>query len=221
MLVADLITDEVPPLKDTDTIDQAIQWMEEFKVTHLAVMKGAEFLGLASESDLLDSNSAPDEEIGKSRVHLIRPIVRSKQHAYDALRVMAGMNLTLLPVVDDNEHYAGSITYKSALEKFTGFSAIQEPGGIIELEMHKSDYSLVQIAGIIEGNDAKVLSLYVASTPDSNMIEITIKVNKEDLSRILQTFNRYAYNVKASYHQSEFEDDLKDKFNEFMRFLNI
>ncbi|MCD6065507.1 MAG: hypothetical protein K0S33_333 [Bacteroidetes bacterium] len=221
MLVADLITDEVPPLKNTDTIDQALHWMEEFKVTHLAVTKGKEFLGLVAESDLLDANRRPEEEIEQSKLHLLRPVIHQAQHAYDALKLMAAMNLTLLPVLDDKDQFAGSITYKSALEKFTGFSAIQEPGGIIELEMPKADYSLVQIAGIIEGNDAKVLSLYVASVTDSNMIEVTIKVNNEDLTRILQTFNRYAYRVKASYHQSEFEDDLKGKFNEFMRFLNI
>jgi CBS-domain-containing membrane protein len=221
MLVSDLITDEVPPLKNTDTIDQALHWMEEFKVAHLAITKGREFLGLVAESDLLDANRKPEEEIEQSKVHLMRPLVHQSQHAYDALKMMAAMNLTLLPVLDDQDQFAGSITYKSALERFTGFSAIQEPGGIIELEMHKADYSLVQIAGIIEGNDSKVLSLYVTSVPDSQRLEITIKVNKDDLSRILQTFNRYAYNVKASYHQSEFEDDLKGKFNEFMRFLNI
>lgn len=221
MLVEDLITDEVPPLKNTDTVEQALQWMEEFKVNHLPVIKGKELLGLIAESDLLDANKKVEDHLEGSNIHLLRPMIHKAQHAYDALKMMSAMNLTLLPVLDDKEHFVGSITYKSALERFTGFSAIQEPGGIIELEMHKADYSLVQIAGIIEGNDAKILSLYVSSIPDSSRIEVTIKINKEDLSRILQTFNRYNYNVKASYHQSDFEDDLKGRFNEFMRFLNI
>lgn len=221
MLVSDLITDEVPPLKYNDTVDQALHWMEEFKVNHLAVIKGNELIGLVAESDLLDANSGAHEEIGKINIHFIKPVIHQAQHAYDALKLMTGMNVTLLPVLDDKEKFAGSVTYKSALEKFTGFSAIQEPGGIIELEMFKNDYSLTQIAGIVEGNDAKVLSLYVSSLEDSTKIEVTLKVNKEDLSRILQTFYRYNYTVKASYHQSDFEEDLKGRFNEFIRFLNI
>lgn len=221
MLVSDLITDEVPPLKYNDTVDQALHWMEEFKVNHLAVIKGNELVGLISESDLLDTNSGADEEIGKINLRFIKPVIHQAQHAYDALKLMTGMNVTLLPVLDDKEKFAGSVTYKSALEKFTGFSAIQEPGGIIELEMFKNDYSLTQIAGIVEGNDSKILSLYVSSLEDSTKIEVTLKVNKEDLSRILQTFYRYNYNVKASYHQSDFEEDLKGRFNEFIRFLNI
>jgi hypothetical protein len=87
--------------------------------------------------------------------------------------------------------------------------------------MFKNDYSLTQIASIVEGNDAKILSLYVNSLTDSTKIEVTLKVNKEDLSRILQTFYRYNYSVKASYHQSDYDDDLKGKFDEFIRFLNI
>jgi acetoin utilization protein AcuB len=37
MLVVDLITDEIPPLKTTDTVELALDWMEQFKVSHLAV----------------------------------------------------------------------------------------------------------------------------------------------------------------------------------------
>src|ERR1700741_762828 len=107
MLTADLITDEVPPLKSTDTIDLALHWMEEFKVHHLAVVKGTELLGLVSESDLLDSNSDPEAVIGQSKVHMIKPIIHSHQHAYDALKLMSGMNLSLLPILDEKENFAG------------------------------------------------------------------------------------------------------------------
>ena len=221
MLVADLITDEVPPLKHTDSIDQALHWMEEFKVTHLAVIKGKELLGIVSESDLLDSNSDPNEELGKARLHFSRPVLHANQHAYDALKLMSALNLSLLPVINEKELFDGCITQKSILEKMAFLSAVAEPGGIIELEMNKNDYSLTQIASIVEGNDAKVLSLNVASSPDTTKIEVTLKVNKEELSGIIQTFHRYNYNVKASFHQAQYENDLKNRFDEFMRYLDI
>ena len=221
MLISELITDEVPPLKNTDTVDLALHWMEEFKVTHLAVVKGTELLGLVSESDLLDSNSDPAQAIDTTKVHLLKPIIHSSQHAYDALKLMSGMNLTLLPVLNDDEMFAGSVTQKSVLEKMSGISAVMEPGGIIELEINKNDYSLTQIASIVEGNDAKILSSYVTSLPDSTKIEVTLKLNVEDLTRILQTFYRYNYNVKASFHQSEFSDDMKNRFDSFMNYINI
>ena len=221
MLVADLITDEVPPLKYSDSIDHALHWMEEFKVTHLAVIKGKELIGIVSESDLLDSNADLEEKIENSKLHFSRPLLHTNQHAYDALKLMSALNLSLLPVINEQELFEGCITQKSVLEKMAFLSAVSEPGGIIELEMNRIDYSLTQIAGIVEGNDAKVLSLNVSSSPDTTKIEVTLKVNKEELSGIIQTFHRYNYTVKASFHQAQYENDLKNRFDEFMRYLNI
>ena len=220
MIAADLITDEVPPLKDTDSVDLALNWMEEFKVNHLAVTKGKEYLGIVSEAELLDSNH-PDFTIDNLKLNYAKPVIHKDQHIYDAIKLMSKMNLSLLPVLDEKEEFLGSITQRSVLEKMAGITSVQEPGGIIVLQMVSTDYNLTQIASIVEGNDTKILSLNVTSAPDSKEIEVTIKVNNEDLSRILQTFYRYNYNVKASYHQSQYEDDLKNRFDEFMRFINI
>ncbi len=221
MLASDLITHDIPPLKHTDTVDRALNWMEEFKVFHLPVVKDRSLIGLLAESDILDANNKRDLVLEKSQIHLLKPVIRGSQHAYDALKLMSALNLSLLPVLDENDNYLGSISQKSVLEKMSWLSAAAEPGGIIELEMNKNDYSLTQIASIIEGNDAKIISCYINSLPDSTKIEVTIKINKEDLSRILQTFYRYNYHVKAYYHQQQFTDDLKHRFNEFMRFINI
>ena len=90
---------------------------------------------------------------------------------------------------------------------------------MLELNLH--DYSLSEISRIVESNDAKILSLYISSHMDSTKLEVTIKINRTDLSAIIQTFNRYNYTIKASFHQSEYVDDLKDRFDSFMSFLNI
>jgi hypothetical protein len=100
-------------------------------------------------------------------------------------------------------------------------ASVQNLGGVIVLEVNQADYSLTQISSIIEGNDAKILSAHVSSVPDSTKVEVTLKINKEDLSRILQTFYRYNYVVKASFQNSDFESGMKNKLDEFMHFLNI
>src|ERR1700751_997599 len=220
MLIKDLITHEVPALKPVDTIEQALDWMEEFKVNHLPVLTSKKLTGIVSEEDLqaLRDNGG---RIGDHQFRYLRPIIHPRQHAFDAIKLMSSLQLSLLPVLDEDDNYMGCVTQKSVLDKMAGLSAVMEQGGIIELELNKNDYSLTQIASIVESNDAKILSCYVTSLPDSTKIEVTLKINREDLTRILQTFNRYNYNVKASYHQAGYEDDLKNRFNEFMRFLDI
>jgi CBS domain-containing protein len=220
MLAKDLITDEIPPLKVCDTGLMVINWMDEFKVSHLPIVDKNEYLGLISDTEILDFNIT-DDKIGKCKLSLIRPFVFEGQHIYEVIKLISSLKLTVLPVLNEAKHYLGLIPARVLLEHFAALTATSEPGGIIVLELGLHDYSLTQIAQIVEGNDAKILSCYVSSQIDSTKLEVTLKTNKTDLSSILQTFYRYNYNVKASYHQSEFLDDMKNRYDSFMNYLNI
>lgn len=220
MLAKDLITDEIPPLKTSDTGLMAINWMDEFKVSHLPIVNKHEYLGVISDTDILDMNIT-DSELGKNKLSLLRPFVFEKQHIYEVIKMFASMKLSTLPVLNEHQHYVGLIPATSLIHKFSTLAATTEPGGIIVLELNVHDYSMTQIAQIIEGNDGKILSSYLNPLSDSTKIEVTLKINKEDLSGILQTFYRYNYVVKASFHQSQFSDDMKNRFDSFMNYINI
>ncbi len=98
---------------------------------------------------------------------------------------------------------------------------IHEPGSIVVLEMNQVDYSLQQIARIVEGNDGKVLSVYSHTLPGTTRMEVTLKINREDISDILQSFERYEILVKTTYQGSRFHDDLRGRYEELMRFINL
>jgi acetoin utilization protein AcuB len=220
MLVGDLITDEIPPLKTSDTVEMALDWMEQFKVSHLAVVENRVLMGMVSEYDLLDYER-PDEKISEMKTPLLKPILHHYQHAYDVVKLMSALDLTLIPVLDENEFYKGCITLKGIVQNLSNMIAVANPGGVIVLEINQVDYSLTQIGNIIESNGAKVLSLHVSSHPDSTKLEVTLKVNIENLSGILQTFHRYNYNIKAHFHHGDYDRDLKGKLNEFLHYLKI
>ncbi len=220
MLAGDLITDEIPPLKMTDTVEMALDWMEQFKVSHLAVVNNRELVGLVSETELLDYEH-PEEQISASKLHILKPAIHYYQHTYDLLRLMSSLNLSLIPVIDEKEQYKGCITLQGMVQNLSTMASVQNPGGVIVLEMNQHDYSVTQIGNIIEGNEAKILSLHVSSQPDSTRIEVTIKVNRENLGPIIQTFNRYNYSVKAIFQNNDFDKGLDDRLNEFLHFLNI
>jgi hypothetical protein len=99
--------------------------------------------------------------------------------------------------------------------------SITEQGGILVLEVNRHDYSLAQIAQIVEGNDAKILSSFITSLPDSTKLEVTIKINLIELDRIIQTFERYGYTISASFQKSLFEDDTKLRYDALMNYLNL
>lgn len=220
MLAYELITDEVPPLKPTDTSKKVLNWMEDLRISHLPVVNNREFLGLVSYPDILDLNN-PKETLGKLKVSFIKAFVRENHHIFDVLKVISDYKVTAVAVLDDENNYVGVVTADSIIQKISSLPFVHEPGGIIILEINIRDYSLSQIAQIVEGNDAKVLNMYVTPHRDSTKLEVTLKINKDDLAPVLQTFTRYNYNVKATFHQNQFTDELKKRYEEFIHFLNI
>ncbi|NOZ48122.1 MAG: CBS domain-containing protein [Chlorobi bacterium] len=221
MLAKDLISDVVPALKTSDSGLTALNWMEVFRISHLPIINNTKLLGLISDADIYDLNMA-NEPVGNHSLSLTCPSVKYNQHIYEVINLISKYKLTVVPVIDEDSKYMGLITLYDLLQNFAHLTATQNPGGIIILELNQNDYSLTQIANIIESNDTKILSLYITSPPDSNKMELTIKINKTDISSILQTFNRYNYSVKASYLDDEELNDLyKSRFDQFMRYLNI
>jgi acetoin utilization protein AcuB len=220
MLAIDLISEEIPPLKISETAEKAHLWMEEFKVSHMPIIDKGNFVGLVADTDLLDLKT-PGEALSKLKIPLIKASVLKTQHAFDALKIISALRLSLVAVLDEKNAFIGSITAQNLMQKIAAMPFVYEPGGIIIIELNTNDYSMAQVAQIVESNDAKILSSYITAAIDSTKIELTIKINKDDLSAILQTFSRYNYNVKASFHLGQYERDVKSKFDEFIHFLNI
>jgi len=220
MTAKDLVSMTIIPLKTSDTGTNALNIMEELKVTHLPIVNNEEFLGLVSQSDIENLN-IPDEALGNHNLSLTRPFVYQEQNIFDIIRLFSSQKLSLLPVLDKKNNYLGVITISDLVRNFSKLISAENPGGVIIIELNNNDYSLLEIAQIIESNNAKVLSMYVTSFPDSTKIEISIKLNKIDIRPVLQTFYRYNYSVTASYSEEEDDDVLKERFDSLMNYLNI
>jgi acetoin utilization protein AcuB len=221
MLAKDLISDTVPALRTSDNGQKALYWMDIFRISHLPIVNNQDFLGLISDKDIYDHNMA-EEPIGNHSLSLFSPFVTYDQHLYEVMELASRLNLTAVPVLDHNSHYLGVITLIDLLHYFADFSALKEPGAIIVLDMNIHDYSLAQIAQIVESNDAKILSVCVSSHTSSTKLEVTLKINRTDLASIVQTFSRYNYIIKGTFMD---EDDMnsfyENRYEMFMKYLSI
>lgn len=220
MIARELISETVPPLKTTDTGNKALSWMQDFHVRHLPVVKNDQFLGLISEDDILNHN-APEQQLSEHPLSLNRRVVNESEHLYDVIKQAVSFNLTLIPVVNADDKYLGVITLESLLQYFAESGSLSEPGTILVLEMKKRDYSLAEIARIVESEQASILSSYISSKPSSNFIEITLKLNRKEINRIVASFERFEYTVKASFHESDYMDTLKERYDALMSYLNV
>ncbi len=89
------------------------------------------------------------------------------------------------------------------------------------LELNIKDYSLAEIARIVESDHIKILSVFAGSNFDSNKMELTLKVNQTDLQPLIASFNRHNYKVKETFQEPEYFDNIKDRYDALMNYLNI
>jgi CBS domain-containing protein len=221
MTAKELISGAVISLRPGDIGSDALSLMDELRVSHLPVVNDLEFLGLISDSDIYNKGEY-DQPAWDHKLTLNRVYVYEDQYIYDVIRLFSEQKLTLLPVLNAKNQYAGVITLADLVYHLATITSVDNPGGIIVIEVNEKDYLLTEIAGIVESNDAKILSLYVTSHPESTRLEITLKVNRIDIGAILQTLYRYNYTVKASWSNSDsFTDGLQDRFDSLMNYLKI
>lgn len=220
MLAKELISDEIPTLRTSDTGGEALDLMDIFKVSHLPIVNHKNFLGLISEKNIQDLEMF-DQPIGNHNLSLSTPYIYDNQHVYDAIGLVSKLKLTVIPVLNNKNEYLGAITLTDLVDMISHVSSVTEPGGIILLDLNINDYSVSEIAKIVESNDARILSLYLTSPGDSTKLEITMKINRTDLSSIIRSFERYGYVIKASYQENNKMDSFyENRFESFLRYLN-
>ena len=219
MIASELISYDIPPLKLSDTGIKALDWMEEFKTSELPVVNDGQYVGLISESEILDRNNVEDT-IESYNLRFKNPYVYENKHLFEVVSLIDQHDINLLPVVNQNEHYLGLITTQKIVQYFSKIASVTSPGSILTLEVNVKDYSLSEISKMVESDDAKILASFITSHEDSNKLEVTLKINKTEISRILHTFERFNYTVLASYNESDYYKDLQGRYDEFMRFLN-
>src|SRR6202012_5373423 len=143
------------------------------------------------------------------------------QHIYDVIRLFYEQQLTVVPVLDIKKNYLGIIPINAMNTYFAAITSVAEPGGIIVLEIGNKNNSLAHMAQIVESDNAQILSSYIRTFPDSTRMEVTLKVNKLDISAIIATFIRYEYDIKATFNHSDDNDNSRDRYNSLMNYLNL
>ncbi len=221
MLAKDLVAYFIPPVTETDSVKQILDRMTELKISHLPVVMNAAYQGIIAESDL---GVFPDQEviINSKSIEFINVSVIEDQHIYEVIDLVSRYNLTLIPVLSATGEYKGSITLPVLVRNFSSLTAAGEPGAILVLNIAPQDYSPNIISRIIEENNAKMISLYMIQDPNNPELTVTIKINTQETSSIIRSFDRYGYSVKSYFlANSQLDDFYRSRYEEFMKYMNI
>lgn len=220
MYAKQLINDTIPLLKPEDPVDQALIWMQDYSVQHLPVGDSNKYLGLLSEEELLDVE-AMDKTVAEFKFYRQQPHVDELSHLFEVLKEAADHRISVVPVTGENQELLGAIDLQGMTNALHSYSFISDPGALIMLELKSHDYSLAEIARLVESNDVLILGSMVMNNPSRGKVEVTIKLNTSDASHVIATLERYEYKILGTFNEVSYYQDLKDRYDAFMRYLNV
>jgi predicted transcriptional regulator len=220
MLTREIQSQTLPYLHLNDKVYQALQLMNDNHVTHLPIVDGDKFLGTISEEDLLQSenDNAPLDSLQQS---FSNASVKSDDHFLKAIQIAAENGLSVVPVLSAENEIAGAVAYSDLLKYASEFMSLNEPGGLIVLEMENGQYSFNEISKLVETNDAQITQLNTSVDPETGMMQVTIRINKPEVSDIVATFQRYDYNVKYYFGEELYANELRNNYDNLMNYLKI
>lgn len=219
MIVSDIPYSNIPVLHTASTIGEAIHLMQDHSLAHLPVISDERLQGIAALQSL--RLQAAEDTLAGEQYNFILSHVLGHHHILTALKIASLHNLSVIPVMDESEKYLGSITYSSLLQALATYLDINKSGGVIVLEMTKHDYSFGELCRLVETNDAYITQLNSFIDAATGLLMVTVKMNKTEVSDIIATFQRYEYNVKYYFGEENYENELKDNYENLMAYLNV
>lgn len=220
MLTRELLSQTLPSLRLTDKVHQALQLMNDNNVTHLPIVDGEKFVGIISEDDLMqaENDHAELSTLGQSFSDVS---VKEEEHFLKAVQLAADSGLSIVPVVTEENELVGTVAYNELLKFSSDFMSLSEPGGLLVLEMESNQYSFNEISKIIETNDAQITQLNTSNDAETGMMQVTIRINKPEVSDIVASFQRYDYNVKYFFGEELYANELRSNYDNLMNYLKI
>ncbi len=114
------------------------------------------------------------------------------------------------------KNFASSIIPEQFLE------ITESENSLVILDVPVKDYTLTEIAKLVEDNNARITRLEVLPNNDGLSFLVSLKIDVSDLSAVLRSFERFNYNVV--YHfmkEGEINDTHDDRLKELLHYLDM
>ena len=168
--------------------------MDEYKVRHLPLVNGEDFRGLVYEEDLMEA----DEQAPMATLDARQVATAPNCHLYDLVAQWSTQRWMLCPW-SIKETTLGASDASSILRFLAQETHWAAKGAVLVLEIPERDLSISEIARLVEGADTKVVACTTAHAPDSSNVEVTLKVQTEDVEKVIATFQRFGYTIQSFY----------------------
>lgn len=209
------------PLEGSDVVETIENRMEKEQVTTLPVVNQTtqKLIGQVEYDQL---NELDDQTL-VSDIDLKEAVkIYEGQHIFEAARLMLQYEQRILPVVDEEWTYIGLLTKKNVLESLSRMLNLAKSGSVITVQLEPVDFSLSEIVQIIETEGAKILGITVETIDSTeDKLEVSLKLNVKDVSRVTAALRRYDYVVLTESGSTVFGEDLEERADELLKYIDM
>lgn len=246
MTLATLATWTPTPLALAETVEAALGRVLDDPAGVLPVVDPVGRLaGVVTESDLLDAEGP--EALVATVMRAMPLTIGPDAHVFEATKLLVRHGLEAVAVVDEDRHYLGFARRHDIFERFAQMLATQDPGAVVSVEVAPRDLALSQLvyaaeqngvrvravvmephiasdrstAGDLGGDDPGAAPHELATLAEESLVRVTLKLDTTDAARVRAMFEHYGYRVVASYGEREDDEDLSERVQAFMRYLDV
>jgi hypothetical protein len=217
-ILSDYINNDFKPLDIQESIATAQDFFVDVAFSHFPVMEEGVFVGNLSSEDVETFDF--DKKISDYKYTLEGFFAKNNTVWLDVLEDFAHNETTIMPILDENNSYLGYYEVADVIRFFNETPFLKESGGIIIVEKNSNEYSFSQISQIVEGNNGKLLGMFISAS-DNQKVQITIKTATGSINEIIQTFRRYEYDIVSEHNDDNYLNNLKERSEYLDKYLNI
>lgn len=218
IILTDYINNDFKPLDIQETVAVVQDFFVEVPFSHFPVMEEGVFIGNISSEDVETFDF--DKKISDYKYTIEVFFAKKNTNWLDVLEEFAHNETTIVPVLDENNKYIGYYEMADVIRFFNETPFLKESGGIIVVEKNSNEYSFSQITQIVEGNNGRILGLFISDS-DNQKVQITIKIATGGINEIIQTFRRYEYEIVTNHDDDNYINNLKERSEYLDKYLNI
>jgi acetoin utilization protein AcuB len=220
MIAEEFLTTVLEPLEINDTVGSAYEKLVQLHVEILPLVHNNQLINYIGYNQL--ENQSPKKKLRElSLYHPVLPTILPEQHLFDALKQLKFLQLPMLAVQNEQGEYIGILKTSEIVSILSKSLSIGSAGSIIVLKILPKDYLLSDIARIIEYNDAKILGVFTFEIEGKSEMEVHLKLNTTILKNILATLERYNYTVHQYFSREDLIDDLDNRYESLIKYLDI
>jgi CBS domain-containing protein len=216
--IQDYLKQDHKAISRNEDIASVQDFFEEMNYSHFPVTDQENYVGNLNAEDALSFDAS--KSVADYQYVLESFFANTTMSWFEILEIATKNQANVVPVLNEQNAYVGYYELDDILLFFQDTPLIKDPGPILVVQKGIQDYSLGQIAQIVESNNGKLLGAFVSATVDSK-IEITLKLALGPLNEIIQTFRRYNYEIVSHHQDDQYMTNLKERSDYLDKYLNL